>query len=363
MTTARAMVLEKFNAPLVLREIPAGDLAPGEVLVKITASGVCGSDIHMQKGEDPRTPLPMILGHESVGIVEETAGEVTAVDGTAIKQDMQVAWDRGVYCGKCVFCTIKHQEYLCPSRKAYGIHYGGTNPPPLRGGYASHIVLRAGTRVFPVADDVDIDFLVACTCSGATSAHSIEEANIQPGDVVVVIGAGPVGLWTMALAHSSGADVIAVEPRAGRLELAKEMGASVAIDPTKINEKERKAAVLDRTGGRGADAVIDTTGVAKLTGEGLDMVRRGGVYELPGVAVPVGEYPVKLYEQLAVRNVSVKGIWVSDTRHFAQALAVGLSGRYPLDRLVTHRFGLEQANEALEAAASDPAAVKVVLKP
>ena len=363
MTTARAMVLEAFNEPLVEREIPVGDIAPGEVLVKITASGVCGSDIHMQKGEDPRTPIPMILGHESVGVVEGAAGEVTAVDGTVITQGMQVAWDRGVYCGKCVFCTIKHQEYVCPSRKAYGIHYGGTNPPPLRGGYASHIVLRAGTRIFPVADDLDMDFLVACTCSGATSAHSIEEAGITPGDVVVVIGAGPVGLWTMALAHSSGADVIAVEPRAGRRELALDMGATAALDPTAIGVEERRHVVLSRTGGIGADVVIDTTGVAGLTGEGLDMVRRGGVYELPGVAVPVGEYPVKLYEQLAVRNVSMKGIWVSDTRHFAQALAVGLSGRYPLDRLVTHRFGLEKANEALEAAASDPAAVKVVLKP
>jgi threonine dehydrogenase-like Zn-dependent dehydrogenase len=357
------MVLEDFNSPLVEREMPLGDLAPGEVLVRITASGVCGSDIHMHRGEDPRTPVPMILGHESVGVVEQAAGEVTAVDGTAIAQGMQVAWDRGVYCGRCVFCTVKHQEYVCPSRKAYGIHYGGTNPPPLRGGYASHIVLRAGTRIFPVADDVDMDFLVACTCSGATSAHSIEEAGITPGDVVVVIGAGPVGLWTMALAHSSGAEVIAVEPRAGRLELAKEMGATLTIDPTNTSEDKRKGVVLERTGGIGADAVIDTTGVAKLTGEGLDLVRRGGVYELPGVAVPVGEYPVKLYEQLAVRNVAMKGIWVSDTRHFAQALAVGLSGRYPLDRLVTHRFALEQANEALEAAAGDPAAVKVVLKP
>ncbi|MHC4249409.1 MAG: zinc-binding dehydrogenase, partial [Planctomycetota bacterium] len=230
-------------------------------------------------------------------------------------------------------------------------------------GYASHIVLRAGTRIFPVAEDVDMDFLVACTCSGATSAHSLEEADVEPGDGVVVIGAGPVGLWTMARAHSSGADVIAVEPREGRLALAEEMGASVTLDPTKLSAEERKQVVMDRTGGLGADVVIDTTGVAKLTGEGLSLVRRGGTYELPGIAVPVGEYPIALYEQLAVRNVAMKGIWVSDTRHFAQALAVGLSGRYPLDRLVTHRFPLAEANAALEAAAGDPSAVKVVLKP
>jgi threonine dehydrogenase-like Zn-dependent dehydrogenase len=362
-TTAKAMVLEKFNAPLVEREIEVPALAAGETLVRITASGVCGSDVHMHKGQDPRTPLPMILGHESVGVVEETSGEVAAVDGTVVTEGMQVAWDRGVYCGRCPYCTVKRQQYLCPSRKAYGIHYGGTEPPPLRGGYASHIVLRAGTRIFPVAEDVDMDFLVACTCSGATSAHSLEEADVEPGDVVVVIGAGPVGLWTMALAHSSGADVIAIEPREGRLALAEEMGASVTLDPTKLSTEERKQVVMDRTGGLGADVVIDTTGVAALTGEGLSLVRRGGTYELPGIAVPVGEYPVALYEQLAVRNVAMKGIWVSDTRHFAQALAVGLSGRYPLNKLVTHRFPLAEANAALEAAAGDPSAVKVVLKP
>jgi hypothetical protein len=357
------MVLEEFNAPLVKREIDVPALSPGEALVRITASGVCGSDVHMHRGQDPRTPVPMILGHESVGVVEETSGDVAAVDGTAVTKGMQVAWDRGVYCGRCPYCTVKRQQYLCPSRKAYGIHYGGAEPPPLKGGYATHIVLGAGTRIFPVADGVDMDFLVACTCSGATSAHSIEEADVRPGDVVVVIGAGPVGLWTMALAHSSGAEVIAVEPREGRLALAMEMGASVTLDPTKLGGDERRAAVMDRTGGLGADVVIDTTGVAKLTGDGLALVRRGGIYELPGIAVPVGEHPISLYEQLAVRNVAMKGIWVSDTRHFAQALAVGLSGRYPLGKLVTHRFGLGEANAALEAAAADPSAVKVVLKP
>ncbi|MHC4251588.1 MAG: alcohol dehydrogenase catalytic domain-containing protein, partial [Planctomycetota bacterium] len=114
MTTAKAMVLEEFNAPLVEREIEVPALSAGEVLVRITASGVCGSDVHMHKGQDPRTPIPMILGHESVGVVEETSGEVAAVDGTVVTKGMQVAWDRGVYCGRCPYCTVKRQQYLCP---------------------------------------------------------------------------------------------------------------------------------------------------------------------------------------------------------------------------------------------------------
>lgn len=363
MTTANAMVLDKFNKPLVAADIPVGDLSPGEVLVRITASGICGSDVHMAHGKDPRTPIPMILGHESVGVIEQVSGRVRTVSGAAVEPGKAVAWDRGVYCGRCVFCTLKHQEYLCPGRKAYGIHYGGTNPPPLKGGYASHIILSNNTRIFRLPDGADHDALVSCTCSGATAAHSVEEAGVRPGDVVVVVGAGPLGLWTIALAHASGAKVVAVEPRAGRLRLAREMGANQVFDPGRVSTEERRAAVLELTDGLGADAVLDTTGVAKLARQGLELVRRGGTYLLPGIAVPVGEVPVRLYEDLAVRNVAMKGVWVSDTGHFARALGIALSGRYPFGKLVTHRVPLEEANRALEVAAEDPAAVKVVLKP
>lgn len=359
----RAMVLERFGEPLVMREVPRPALAPGEVLVRITSSGICGSDVHMRKGEDPRTPLPMILGHESVGVAEEVKGDARTVHGRPVKAGDAVAWDRGTYCGRCYFCAVKHEEFICPSRKAYGIHYGGTNPPPLKGGYATHIHLSAATRLFHVPEGVDHDVMVHCACSGATSAHAVEEARLKPGDTAVVIGAGPVGLWAAALANASGAEVIALEPREARRDLALAMGASLALDPVGMKPEEVRAAVLERTHGVGADVVIDATGVKAVARAGLDLVRRGGQYQLPGVAVPVGEFPVRLYEDLAVRNVTVKGIWVSDTGHFARACELAFSRRYPFERVVTHRFPLEEADRALDVAASDPSAVKVVLKP
>lgn len=359
------MVLEKFNSPLVERDIPAPDLAPGELLVRITASGVCGSDVRMHAGEDPRTPVPMILGHESVGVIEEVAGSVDADDGLPLKPGTPVAWDRGVYCGRCFFCN-RGDEHLCPGRRAYGIHYGGVDgdePPPLKGGYATHIVLSPGTAVFRLPEGADHEALVSASCSGATAAHSVEEAEVRPGDVVLVQGLGPLGLWTAALAAAAGARVLAIGRRPRRLALALDLGAELALDEAATEPDERREAVMARTEDLGADAVMDTTGVAAAAREGLDLVRRGGVYVNSGVAVPAGEFPLRLYEDLALRNVAVRGVWVSGTDHFAQALGLALSGKYPLSQLVTHRLPLAEANEALDAAASDPAAVKVVLKP
>jgi len=362
LSNVRAAVLEAFGRPLALRELPRPALGAGEALVRIAASGVCGSDVHMAGGADPRVRLPLVLGHESVGVIEETAGQVRSRDGRELRPGDAVAWDRGVYCGSCAHCAAG-REHLCPSRRTYGIHYGGSTPPQLAGGYATHIVLGEGTRIFRLPEGARPAELVSCACSGATAAHSVEAAAVAAGELAVVLGAGPLGLWTIALLAEAGARVVAIGRRERRLELAREFGAAHVFDEAATSAAERREAMLEISGGLGADVVIDTTSSLEAAREGLAIARRGGRYVNSGAAVPVGEMPLRLYEDLVQRDISLRGVWVSGSAHFAKALAFALARAAALGKMVTHRFPLERANEALEAAARDRSAVKVVLEP
>jgi threonine dehydrogenase-like Zn-dependent dehydrogenase len=357
------MVLEKFNEPLVRRDFPETELADGEVRVRLAASGICGSDLHMAGGHDPRTPLPIILGHEAVGHVEEVGGDKKDILGRTVEPGRLIAWDRGVTCSRCVFCTVKRQPYLCSSRKVYGINVSCAEPPHLVGGYAEKMHLSSGTNVLLIDDAVDPVALVAAGCSGATAAHAVEEARIRSGGVAVVQGAGPLGLFAAAFLRERGAaEVIVTDLKPGRLKSAPSFGATRVLDIGKTSAEERLDAVREASGGLGADAVVDCTGHPGAIAEGMSYCRRGGRYLPVGVAVPVGETQVSFYEHVSVRNLTVQGVWVSDTSHFYQAVRLVTGGRYPFAELVSHRFPLAEANAAQEAARS-PEAVKVVLVP
>ena len=359
----RTMVLEKFNAPLVERDYPETALAAGEVRVKLAASGICGSDLHMQEGKDPRTPLPIILGHEAVGHVDEIGGKKLDILGRPVEPGQLLAWDRGVTCSKCVFCTVKRQPYLCSARKVYGINVSCQESPHLVGGYAEKMHLSAGTNVLIVEEDVDPVALVAAGCSGATAAHAAEDAAVAPGGTAVVQGAGPLGLFAAAFLRERGAaEVVITDMKPGRLAQAPRFGATRVLDLTATDAKARLEAVMEASGGLGADAVVDCTGHPGAIAEGMSYCRRGGRYLPVGIAVPVGQTPVKFYEDISVRNLTVQGVWVSDTSHFHQAVKLVVGGRYPFEELASHRFALSEANQAQEAARS-PEAVKVVLVP
>ena len=135
---ARALVLEKFGQPLVLKEFELPEPGPGEVLTRINAAGVCGSDLHMWHGKDPRTPLPIILGHEGVGEVVKSGEGVLDAGGCPVSPGDPIVWERSLTCGECYFCN-RGEEYLCPNRKVYGINIGSSEPPHLSGNYADYV--------------------------------------------------------------------------------------------------------------------------------------------------------------------------------------------------------------------------------
>ena len=361
----KAAVLTEFHKPLEMVEYDVQPLAPGDVLVRITAAGVCGSDVHMWEGRDPRTIRPIIPGHEGVGRVAQLSRPKKDVFGRELKEGDAVLWERGLMCGKCYYCVIKKQPALCPVRKTYGLSIGCAEPPHFQGCYAEFLHLRNDPHMIKLDESVDHATLVPATCAGATAAHTSELVGVTSGDVIVVQGPGPVGLFTTAFALDRGASrvmVMGTPDDKARLALCKEFGATDTLVVGETTDEERKQFVLDATHGRGADVVIDCTGSPKSTLEGVRLVAHYGTYALPGIATPVGEVPFSLFEDIARKNVRVQGSWVSDTRHLYQSMCIVLSGRYPFEKIVTHTFPLEDVTTALEKMKSREA-MKAVLLP
>jgi threonine dehydrogenase-like Zn-dependent dehydrogenase len=289
---AKAMVLEAFNQPLAAREFAIGPLEDGQVLVKITAAGVCGSDVHMWKGEDPRTPLPIILGHEGVGTIIAMKGARKTVEGQPLAEGDSILWHRGVSCNSCYYCAVLHEPWLCQSRHVYGINMSSAAAPHLNGCYSEYVVLRAGTDIFKIAADSDPAVLVSASCSGSTVAHAFDIVSPRYGETVLVQGPGPLGLYAAAFAKRLGAArVIVIGGSENRLAMCREFGADIVLNRRQLSLEERREAVLAATGGRGADMVIEAAGDPSAVHEGLRLVRSGGAYLSVGFSQPPGQCP------------------------------------------------------------------------
>lgn len=358
----KAMVLKQFNQPLEPQEFDINPLQQGQVLVKMLAAGVCGSDVHISKGEDPRIVLPLIPGHEGVGTIQELAGNIATVDGEPLRVGDRILWNRGVTCGNCYYCLILKEPSLCSGRKVYGISCGQPADNP-NGCYSQYIVLLKGTALFKIPADIDPAALVSASCSGATIAHAFDLTEVRTGDTVVVQGPGPLGIYAAAFARNRGATrVIVIGGTAERLDLCKKFGATTVLNRKETTAEERREAILALTHGRGADIVVEAAGFADAFAEGIGLLRNGGSYLCTGYAQPVGQVQLDPYLQLVRKNIKVQGVWVSDVSHTRQALELVLSAPELFGQMITHRFSLDEANCALEAMAGR-SALKAVIVP
>jgi len=352
---ARAALLTQFNQPLSIEERELPPPSTGEVLVEILAAGVCGSDVHMWRGEDPRICLPLVLGHEGVGRIVAPVGRKHDLRGWQLAPGDVVIWERGITCGECYFCAIRKKPYLCPHRQVYGISRDGC--------YSTHLLLLPQTRLFRLPEGADPAPLVVAACSGATAAHAVEACRLEMSDRVVILGPGSVGVMALCFALARGAEKVLVLGRPGdekRLALCRRFGATEALAVSCTEEAVQ--GVMEFTNDRGAEAVIECTGSPRAVQEALMMTAPGGVCSAPGVAVPVGEIGVRIYEDIVRKNVRLQGIWVSDASHLHQAVSLLLSRRWPLEELISHRFRLEEATLALETVEKRQA-FKAVLMP
>ncbi len=357
------MVLEKFKDPLILRSFPLPKLKEGEILVKVEAAGVCGSDVHMWEGRDPRIRLPMILGHEGAGVLVEMKGEKKDILGIPLHPGDKVLWNRSVTCGHCYFCKIKGQPSLCPNRWVYGIHTNCSHPPYLTGNYAEYLLLAPETDLFKIETDIDLKSLVPASCSGATAAHAFDLSRIESGDSVLVQGAGPLGIFAVAFAIAFGASkIIVIGGTEERLKMAQSFGANHLFNRHKLSPKERKEAVMELTQGRGVDVAFEMAGEPEALKESISLVRTGGSCVSAGFGEPHGTIELDCFYDLDRKNLHLQGVWASDARHTHMAIQLILKRPNDFKRLITHTFPLEQANEAIRVM-KNKEAVKAVLLP
>lgn len=365
---------------LQLQRFPYPDrLEPGAVLLKMLASGICGTDKHTFRGETQQyagtdhassTPFPIIQGHENVGIVAAIGdGGATTFDGTPLQLGDRVVPAPNRACGECEFCRGDYPYYFCRHLENYGNSLTCAEPPHLFGGWSELLYLRPRTPVFRVPDDLPTDVAVLTELFAVT--HSLDLAAKMPrpagfcaGDSVAVVGIGPVGVVHVAKARLLGASrVIAIDPFAPRVAMASELGATDTLvasgaDPASL------ALVADLTSGRGVDVVVDATGHPASFGPALELLRDGGTLIEVGAFVDLGTVPINPATILG-RNLTIVGVAGEDARAYDSTLAM-LAAHHrsvPFHRAVTHTFPLSQVETAMQTALGADAAMKVVLSP
>ncbi|MBI4659213.1 MAG: zinc-binding dehydrogenase [Verrucomicrobia bacterium] len=365
MAMAQASVLENFETPLRLLSFPLPErIEAGAALVRTEMAGICGTDVHIWKGQLPIS-LPIVLGHETVGRIEQL-GEGLNRDwtGQPLRVGDRVTWNSTTSCGQCYYCVEKRLPTKCPHRRAYGIGYRCDEPPHFLGGYAQFHYLRPRTNIFRIPDDLPTESVVGAGCALITAIHGIERTGLAWRDTVVVQGAGPVGISALAVAKSAGAaKVIMIGGPRTRLELAMRFGADHVIDIGEVTDPQgRISAVRDLTDGYGADAVLECVGLPLAVPEGMEMCRDGGKYLVLGHYCDAGT--VLFNPQVITRKqLQVFGSWSSEPRHLKTGLDFlrARQEEFPFHTLVTHRFRLDQANEALAATARWESAKSVIV--
>ena len=335
----RSVRLEAIGA-MALREVPRPVAGPGEVLVRVLAAGICGSDRHMYKGEYP-TGRPVTLGHEFCGRVEAVGKGVTGFAGGEL-----VTVDPNIACGTCPACRAGRVN-LCANLLAIGVFRDG--------GFAEFVAVPAQQAfVLPEGlDPVHGAFSEPLACC----LHALDVARIVPGSTVAVLGGGVIGLLMVQLARLAGAaEVVLVTRQASRRALALELGATVAVDPAAGDV----VAAVRALNGRGVDVVLECAGVPETLQQGLGMLARGGALVLFGVTPAGVEVPVRPFD-LLVNEIRLEAAYLNPHTH-ARAAAMVASGVLELDRLVTHVIGLEDV-AAVVGAAPQKGEIKVIVRP
>jgi L-iditol 2-dehydrogenase len=351
----RQAVLEKAGK-FRLAEVPRPAPAAGEVLLRVKAVGICGSDLHLfREGRIGDVPIELagsrsegkfIPGHECMGVVEEVGSGVDAA-----LAGRRVAVDPMAACGHCELCLAGNQN-LCPNMVFLG-------HPPVGGCLREHLVLRAD-QVVPLPDELDDDAAVVLEPLGV-ALHALRIGKVGPARSAAVLGSGPVGLsCIMLLARMGVSPLIATDVLDYRLALAGELGATHALNPARTDIASEVKAL---TGGRGADCVLECAGAPQTAGQTAEVAAIGGRVLVLGI--PASDQDTLAFRHSAARR---KGLTVfmirRANRTTRDGIAWALKDRLPLGRLVTHHWPLAKVQEAFETVAGyADGVVKAIVNP
>jgi L-iditol 2-dehydrogenase len=363
----RLAVMTAYRAPLELREYQVPEPEPGAIILRITQAGICGSDLHMWRGDTAESrPIPpegRSMGHEGTGVIAALgAGVATDALGMALREGDRLVFFATFPCWSCQLC-LQGDPNLCvryPYRPV-GRH------PYFIGTYADYYYLPPRHPVFRIPDELPDEIMAPVNCAMCTVAHGLQVAGAKQGQAIVIQGAGGLGLTATALARDLGAGrVIVIDRIQRRLDLARRFGADATINIGELDTPEsRIERVKELTNGLGADLVMELVGIPDLLSEGVGMLRNGGTF------LEIGLFFKKpaLFDASALVQGGKRV--VGSLMYRPQTLAAVLeflvrNQHLPFAELVSHRFPLSELNRAFhdsEWAGGSTEVVRGVLVP
>ncbi|HJZ83473.1 MAG TPA: zinc-binding dehydrogenase [Pyrinomonadaceae bacterium] len=345
----RVALIPEPNSAVEIREVAEPQLEPNSALLDVDLSEVCGTDVYLQQGLLQGVPYPLVPGHVSAGRLRKIRGRLRDVDGRELREGDRVTFlDVHRTCNTCWYCLVAKATTRCPQRKVYGITYGLDDG--LCGGWADQIYLKPGTLCIPL--EADAETFMAGGCALPTALHAVERADIAIGDIVLVLGSGPVGINAIMLALMRGAlRVLCIGAPDHRLESAAQAGAAAVLNFADHDETQRLDWVLAKTGGRGADVTIEATGAPEAVILAMRCTRDAGCVVVVGQYTDHGVASFNPHLDLNKKQLDVRGCWGSDFSHFYRSVQIVSdpvrSAPWAALKPKLSQYNLTQANEAL----------------
>jgi L-iditol 2-dehydrogenase len=342
----KALLLSEYNQ-LDIADLPAPVPGVDEILVRVAACGICGSDVHGYDGTSGRRIPPIVMGHEAAGVVAAAGKGVTR-----FKPGDRVTFDSTVYCGQCEFC-LQGDINLCNNRQVIGVSCGDFRRA---GAFAEYVVVpQRITYHLPE----ELEFQEAAMLEAVSVAlHAVRVSQMKGGETALVIGAGMIGLLTLQAAKAAGASqVLIADIDRSRLERAEKLGADVAL---LLSGTELVEEILRRTGGRGVDLVLEAVGRDETIAASIASVRKGGTVTLIGNISPQVKIPLQV---VVSRQIRLQGSCAS-SGEYPEAMELLANGKIKVKPLITAVAPLSDGPSWFARLhAGEPNLMKVVLDP
>lgn len=342
----KALVLKDYNK-LVFEEVPEPDIADNEVLIKVQACGICGSDVHGMDGSTGRRRPPVIMGHEASGSIVDIGGSVANW-----KAGDRVTFDSTVYCGHCDYCR-KGQINLCDNRMVLGVSCADFRR---NGAFAEYVAVPQHI-LYPLPQQLEFE-RAALVEAISIAVHAAEITPIALMDTAVVMGSGMIGLLLIQVLRNAGCGtIIAVDVEDDKLELAKELGADIGLNPTQCDVVDE---VRRLTNGRGADVGFEVVGITETVVTGIESLRKGGTFTLVGNLSPKVEFPL---QAVVTRQIHVIGSCAS-CGEYPACLKLLADGKINVDKIISATAPLQEGAGWFDRLYNkEKGLMKVVLKP
>jgi len=342
----KALLLKEYMK-LELADMPEPEIGPHDVLVRVLACGICGSDVHGLDGSTGRRLPPIVMGHEAAGVVAGMGAQVKD-----LKEGDRVTFDSTVWCGACFYCR-RGQVNLCDDRQVLGVSPGEYRR---HGAFAEYVAVPRRI-VYPLPKGLSFEH-AAMTEAISVAVHGVSITPVKLGDTAVVAGSGMIGLLVIqALKRAGCGRVIAVDIDEARLKLAAELGADDQLNP---KTADVPAFVREATGGRGADVAVEVVGATDPLVTALKSLRKGGVLTLVGNLSPQVELPL---QWVVTREVRLQGSCAS-AGEYPVCLELLARGMIRVEPLISAVAPLEEGAAWFDRLyRREPNLMKVILQP